>query len=41
MVSKRTIPAPSFGIRHSKYLGEPEVYLRPEKLNYLTSELTE
>ncbi|KAL0901391.1 hypothetical protein ABMA27_006665 [Loxostege sticticalis] len=38
MVSKRTIPAPSFGIRHTKYLGEQAVFLKPPKLNYLTSD---
>ncbi|XP_030027598.2 outer dense fiber protein 3-like protein 2 [Manduca sexta] len=35
MVSKRTIPAPSFGIRHSPHLGKPEVFLKSSKLDVL------
>ncbi|KAJ0182428.1 hypothetical protein K1T71_001797 [Dendrolimus kikuchii] len=37
MVSKRSIPAPSFGIRHSPYLGQQETYLKSSKLDLLTS----
>ncbi|XP_072940927.1 uncharacterized protein [Epargyreus clarus] len=29
---KRTIPAPSFGIRHSPYLGKQEEFMKPSKL---------
>lgn len=33
MVTKQTIPAPSFGIRHSPFVGQQETYLRSSKLD--------
>ncbi|KAL4712689.1 hypothetical protein ACJJTC_007986 [Scirpophaga incertulas] len=33
MVSKRSIPAPSFGIRHTQYLGQQAEYMRPSTLD--------
>lgn len=35
---KKTIPASSFGIRHSTYLGKREAYLKPSNLNVLSSQ---
>ncbi|XP_022116731.1 extensin-1-like [Pieris rapae] len=37
MYPKRTIPAPSFGIRHSPYLGKQEEYLTPSNLCIVVS----
>ncbi|XP_050342577.1 uncharacterized protein LOC126768460 [Nymphalis io] len=33
MYPKRTIPAPSFGIRHTRYLGKQQEYLKSSKLD--------
>lgn len=32
MYPKRTTPSPTFGIRHSPYLGKQEEYLKPSNL---------
>ncbi|XP_045493398.1 extensin-like [Colias croceus] len=37
MYPKRTIPAPSFGIRHTPYLGKQAEYLKPSQLNIVIS----
>ncbi|CAK1540129.1 unnamed protein product [Leptosia nina] len=37
MYSKRTNPAPSFGIRHSPYLGKQEEMLKPSNLSIVIS----
>ncbi|RVE48163.1 hypothetical protein evm_007223 [Chilo suppressalis] len=37
MVQKPTVPAPSFGIRHTQYLGNQDVYLKPSKLDIFSS----
>ncbi|XP_060808945.1 ciliary microtubule associated protein 1A [Amyelois transitella] len=39
MVAKRTIPAPSFGIRHSPYLGKFDVPLKSSKLDLIAREV--
>ncbi|CAH0727420.1 unnamed protein product, partial [Brenthis ino] len=39
MYTKRTIPAPSFGIRHTPYLGKRHEYLKSSKLDLVISEL--
>ncbi|XP_061709050.1 ciliary microtubule associated protein 1A-like [Cydia pomonella] len=37
MVQKRTAPAPSFGIRHTPYLGELPAQLKPSKLDLVVN----
>ncbi|XP_039759221.1 outer dense fiber protein 3-like protein 2 [Pararge aegeria] len=37
MYTKRTIPAPTFGIKHSPYLGREEEYLKPSNLKVFIS----
>ncbi|XP_075982269.1 ciliary microtubule associated protein 1A-like [Anticarsia gemmatalis] len=39
-VSKRSIPAPSFGIRHTPYLGEQPTFMKPSKLDIQISGAT-
>ncbi|XP_049883769.1 outer dense fiber protein 3-like protein 2 [Pectinophora gossypiella] len=39
MYTKPSTPAPSFGIRHSPYVGKPAVYLKPSKLELLAKDL--